>query len=322
MNNNKNNLGKDQLYNQKQFSPFAVSIFKFYTGLFDKYGVLAINWAGTLLGLNKNGRPVSQQTTHELAESMLELAEKLKNPEVMAAFIKLIQEMEPILQEVIISMLNIIIGTGEYFAKDLITFVCYETPAAPICGLFKFAANTIDLGLDVLDGVKTSVETITNTEKVGNNFANNLSKLNSDDNNNNNNNNNNNTISNNNNNYNNNNTISNNNNDNNNSINNTLNNASLKAKQNWDKTKNYLNSSKVQNQLQGAKNSMNQASLKAQQNWAKTKNSFNNNINSNQVGGYKKLNNEKKIIESRINHSLKEFFNFKKKKNNKRTRRK
>ena len=289
-NNNNNNLGDGQLYKKKQFSPYAVTIFKFYTGLLDKYGVMSINWAGTLLGLNKNGKTVSDQTMEELAESMLELANKLKNPEVMDAFLSVIQETEPILQEVVFSMLNMGLSVGEFVIKDLLTFVCSDTPAAPVCGLFKFASNTIDLGQDILDGAITGVETVVNTEKVGMNLSKDLEKvanINNNDNNNQNNNNqnqnNNNQNNNNQNNQNNNNqnnlnnqnnnnqsNQSNQNNNNQSNQNNNINNSldySNKANKNWNKAKNYINSTDIKNQYNKTKESVynvaNKASAKA-----------------------------------------------------------
>ena len=51
-------------------------LFKLMTSLIDKYGVVAIDWTGNLLGLNKDGKPVTKQTAEELSENLNLLADK------------------------------------------------------------------------------------------------------------------------------------------------------------------------------------------------------------------------------------------------------
>ena len=157
-----NNTNRTDVDNYKQFSDYALSIYKFMIGFLDKYGILTVDWVGYALGLNKEGRPISQQTTEELSESFRSLGEKLKQPEIRDAFIESIKEMEPVLKEAVFSLLNVALGAGEFVLKDMITFVCSDTPAAPVCGLFKFANNTIEFGEDILNTGRSSLNTINN----------------------------------------------------------------------------------------------------------------------------------------------------------------
>ena len=146
--------------NYKQFSEHALALYKFMVGFVDKYGILTVDWIGYTLGLNKEGRPISQQTIEELSESIRSLGEKLKQPEIRDALIESIKEMEPVLKEAIFSFLNVALGAGEFVLKDLITFVCSDTPAAPVCGVFKFANNAVEFGEDILDTGRSSLKTV------------------------------------------------------------------------------------------------------------------------------------------------------------------
>lgn len=146
--------------NYKQFSEHASALYKFMVGFLDKYGVLTVDWVGYTLGLNKEGRPISKQTPEELSESIRSLGEKLKQPEIREAFIESIKEMEPVLKEAVFSLLNVALGAGEFIMKDIITFVCSDTPAAPVCGLFKFANNAVEFGEDILDTSRSSLNSV------------------------------------------------------------------------------------------------------------------------------------------------------------------
>jgi len=149
-------------------------LFKLMTSLIDKYGVVAIDWTGNLLGLNKDGKPVTKQTAEELSENLNLLADKLKDPKVMNSLTEIIKESEPILQEVIFSMLKLILTTGRFIVKDVVTFLCLDTPLAPVCSLFKFADNTIVFADELLNTATSSLETIMESQKVGKKIINNL----------------------------------------------------------------------------------------------------------------------------------------------------
>ena len=92
----------------------------------------------------------------------------------MNSLTEIIKESEPILQEVIFSMLKLILTTGRFIVKDVVTFLCLDTPLAPVCSLFKFADNTIVFADELLNTATSSLETIMESQKVGKKIINNL----------------------------------------------------------------------------------------------------------------------------------------------------
>jgi len=256
--NDNNNTDVD---NYKQFSEYALSIYKFMIGFLDKYGILTVDWVGYSLGLNKEGKPISQQTTEELSESLRSLGEKLKEPEIRDALIESIKEMEPVLKEAVFSLLNVGLGAGEFVMKDMITFVCSDTPAAPVCGLFKFANNTVEFGQDVLDTGRSSLK----TAKVFNESTNKLFTK--------------------------------------------LQDAQKKIEQK-------INNATQQMQLPSTQ----QLQSQVQQNIPSVQYNQPTSSNTNQTGGakaFKKYAKERKKLETRVNKSLRQFLNLKKRKTRK-----
>jgi hypothetical protein len=156
---------------------YTSGILKLITGLFDKYGIVAVDWGGDLLGLNKNGKSISNQSIEELSSSLKELSEKLKNPELINVFIETIRDTTPIIQELLFSILNLGMATGRFIAKDIITFICYETPAAPICGLFRLANNAVVFGEELIDTGRSSLESLKKSQNIANNFIDNVSNI-------------------------------------------------------------------------------------------------------------------------------------------------
>ena len=64
---------------------------KFMIVLLDKYGVMVVDWMGYVLRLNKNDKPISQQSVEEIASSLNDLNEKLKDPRIRAEIILIIK---------------------------------------------------------------------------------------------------------------------------------------------------------------------------------------------------------------------------------------
>ena len=91
-NTNTNTNSSSDVDSYKQFSEYALVIYKFMIGLIDKYGIMTVDWMGYVLGLNKNGQPVSKQSAEELSENFKNLAEELKKPEVRESIILIIKE--------------------------------------------------------------------------------------------------------------------------------------------------------------------------------------------------------------------------------------
>lgn len=174
MNNSVKNRNMNINANTNMNSTGTNGLLKFMTALIDKYGSDAIDWTGYLLGLNKNGKPVTKQTNEELSENFKLLAVKLKDPKVLNSLVEVVKETEPILQEVVFSVLHIVLSTGKYLVKDVITIACSTTPLAPICGLFKLADNTIVFGQELVNTGSSTLKTITESQKVGQKLFNKL----------------------------------------------------------------------------------------------------------------------------------------------------
>lgn len=156
---------------------FTNNLFKLITGLFDKYGIMLVDMSGEVLGLNKNGKQISNQNIQELSESLKDLSEKLKDPAVVNVLIETIKDTEPIIKEVVLSIANLVTSTGKFVVKDIITFICHDTPAAPICGLFKLADNSIVFGQELVDGARTTLDSVKKSQYIGTNLLENISNL-------------------------------------------------------------------------------------------------------------------------------------------------
>ena len=156
--------------NFRQFSQQALAIYNLMAQFIDKYGIMGVDWMGYILKLNKNGKPVSQQNASELFENFKELNEVLKDPQAKAALIETIKEMEPILKEGLYSMLSVATSGFEFVIKDGITFICSDTPLAPVCGIFKFAENGIEFGDELLNGARGSLNTFNGLKDTATNL--------------------------------------------------------------------------------------------------------------------------------------------------------
>ena len=156
---------------------YGESIYRMIMELFDKYGVKAVDWAGYSMGLNKNGKALSQQNAEELTENLRNLTENLKKPEVREALIETIQEAKPVIQEAIFAMLDIMMGSFEYVVKDLINIVCHSDTIDPLCGLLILGKNTVNYTQDLLDGTQRGMRSANRATEVGDNLRNKMEKL-------------------------------------------------------------------------------------------------------------------------------------------------
>ena len=153
---------------------------KFMIVLLDKYGVMVVDWMGYILRLNKNDKPISQQSVDEIASSLNELNEKLKDPRIKAELILIIKESEPILKEGLITFLRVGTAGFNYIIKDLIVLLCNESPAAPVCGLLKFIANTLELGNELIEASDDSIRLYEEAGKWVEGLREKMDKLNED----------------------------------------------------------------------------------------------------------------------------------------------
>ena len=177
MDNPNNNTLTNESSTSKKNIDYGESIYKLIMELFDKYGVKAVDWAGYSMGLNKNGKALSQQNAEELTENLRNLTENLKKPEVREALIETIQEAKPVIQEAIFAMLDIMMGSFEYVVKDLINIVCHSDTIDPLCGLLILGKNTVNYTQDLLDGTQRGMRSANRATEVGDNLRNKMEKL-------------------------------------------------------------------------------------------------------------------------------------------------
>ena len=165
-------------YTEEMLDKYEKLIFRLMVILFDKYGVMVVDWMGFVLGLNKDGKPISQQSVDEIANNLNQLNEKLKDPRVREALTEAIRDSEPLLKEGLITILRVGTAGFNFVIKDFITLVCNESPAAPICGIFKLMDNTIDLGNELLESTSSSIEVYKNAKKWVDDLQTKMDKIN------------------------------------------------------------------------------------------------------------------------------------------------
>ena len=156
---------KEPNYSEQTINKYKQLIFKLMMILLDKYGSMVVDWMGFVLGLNKNGKTISEQSVDEIAGSLRELNDKLRDPKIQQELLLMIKESEPILKEGLITMLRVGTAGMNYVIKDFITLVCNESPAAPICGIFKLIGNTIEFGNELLEGSNDSIKLYDDAKK-------------------------------------------------------------------------------------------------------------------------------------------------------------
>jgi hypothetical protein len=106
---------------------------KIITKLFDIYSVKTIDQIGTLIGLDVDGKHISQQSTNELLIGLSGLYTKVSNPEVQAKLIQLIKELSPVLQEAAGSLVSIMTNLAALMVKEGVNIVCAVPPINMMC---------------------------------------------------------------------------------------------------------------------------------------------------------------------------------------------
>ena len=139
---------------------YADTIYKFMISFIDKYGVMTVDWLGYVFGLNKEDRPLSEQSGEEISQNLKGLSESLKDPEVRAALMVTLKESEPVLKEAALTFLNVGMSSVEYIIKDTIDIACHSDTIDPICGMFKVAEDTIQFGDDLVQSADGALQTV------------------------------------------------------------------------------------------------------------------------------------------------------------------
>jgi len=171
-------IEKNDKYSRDIYLKYYDLLKKFMLIMLDKYGVMVVDWMGFVLGLNRDNKPISQQSIEELVQNLKDLNNKLRDPKVQQEIILIIKESEPILQEGFLTFLKVGSAGANYIIKDMITLVCNESPAAPICGIFKLIGNTIEFGNELLESTTDSLNVYDEAKKWVDNLERKLNKMN------------------------------------------------------------------------------------------------------------------------------------------------
>ena len=155
-----NNQAQANVDKYKKKFEYADNIYKFFVSFLDKYGVMTVDWLGYSLGLNKEGKPLSEQSKEEIADNFKNLSEAMKNPEVKEALLVTVKESEPVLKEAAFTFLNVAMSSAEFIIKDAIDIACHSDTIDPICGMFKVAEDTVQFGDDLVQSADGAVHTV------------------------------------------------------------------------------------------------------------------------------------------------------------------
>jgi hypothetical protein len=99
-----------------------------------------------MLGLNKDNKPLSQQTPQQISESFHEIAIKLQNPEVMKNIKDAIHGFDPVIQELMVPMIDVLEEAGKTLYKDMYAIFCELPPFSFLCGDIKLLENGANFG--------------------------------------------------------------------------------------------------------------------------------------------------------------------------------
>lgn len=169
-------MSTSNIDSNKKFLEYGDPIYKFMVSFMDKYGVMTIDWLGYIFGLNKGGKPLSEQDPDEIIGNFKNLAEAMKDPEIRELIMETIRESEPVLKEAAYSFLSVALASSEFVIKDMIDVACHSDTIDPICGLLKLAENTTKFANDIVESGDGILNTVQDAKQVGERLQNKLEK--------------------------------------------------------------------------------------------------------------------------------------------------
>lgn len=156
---NKNNLSnKFPTAKPNRALEFALTIFKFYIELIEKFGIWGIDFVAARLSLSPPGKSLSKMNINELAQHFRELGQKLGNPEIRKEIMEIINNSQPVVQEAMMTIVNVATSSAKFAVSDAITFVCSDTPLAPVCGALKLVGNAENLGSELIKDTEQALD--------------------------------------------------------------------------------------------------------------------------------------------------------------------
>ena len=149
-----------------------VNIIKLYakmlTKIVDLYSVKTVDTIGTMLGLDVDGKQISQQTTYELLIGLNGLYNKISDPAVQQKLIELIKELSPVLQEAAGAMMGILFNLLSLMVKQGINIMCAIPPINIMCSASNMMSAAAKFGTSVFE----------NSEKLKGSYDKTIEKLN------------------------------------------------------------------------------------------------------------------------------------------------
>ena len=144
-------------------------LFKFGLGVGVAAAKLAINEAGSFLGLDiqKPGIfmnrtvPITEQSVEEIVSNLTNLGKRLQDPRVREQIQILIQQLEPIVKEAADKLVNIATETLALGLKDAVALACEVPPISVFCGMSKVASS----GAEALANVTKSGDELLQEQK-------------------------------------------------------------------------------------------------------------------------------------------------------------
>jgi hypothetical protein len=134
------------------------ALFKFGLGVGVKMATLAIDEAGSLLGLDvekpgifgfKKSVPISEQSVSDILNNLKSLGTKLQDPRVKQEIQILIQQLEPIVQDAANRLVDIATNSLKLGLKDAVALACEVPPISVFCGMSKVAESGANFIADV-----------------------------------------------------------------------------------------------------------------------------------------------------------------------------
>lgn len=171
-------------------------LFKFGLGIGVKMAKLAIDEAGSLLGLDiqkpglfgfNKSVPITEQSVSDIINNLKSLGTKLQDPRVREQIQILIKQLEPIVQEAANRLVDIATNSVKLGLKNAVALACEVPPISVFCGMSKVAesgANFVaeagksgdellqekKMGEALIEDTKEKINAITNPPKFNMNM--------------------------------------------------------------------------------------------------------------------------------------------------------
>lgn len=170
------------------------TLFKFGLGIGVKMAKLAIDEAGSILGLDiqkpglfgfNKSVPITEQSVEDILSNLINLGKRLQDPRVREQIQILIKQLEPIVKEAATRLVNIATETISLGLKDAVALACEVPPFSVLCGMSKivssgedFIANAGKSGTQLLEEQKKAEALIDSFKENVNKLQNAPNKMN------------------------------------------------------------------------------------------------------------------------------------------------